>query len=54
MHPTLVKVFDSGAEPQNLLSSLLTQLLHLTCGAGAVDEKDLTVSSNQGNTGLCI
>ncbi len=24
-------------------------LLHLTCGAGAVDDKDFTVSSDQGN-----
>ena len=28
---------------------LLTLLLHLTCGASAVDDKDITASSNQGN-----
>ena len=30
------------------IPSLLTPLMHLTCGAGAVDDKDFTVSSNQG------
>ncbi len=29
---------------------LLAPLLQLTCEAGAVDDKDLAVSSNQGNT----
>ncbi len=36
-------------EPPNKFPLLLTPLLHLTCGAGAVDNKDLTVSSDKGN-----
>ncbi len=34
---------------KNFFPSLLAPLLHLTCGAGAVDGKDLVVSSDQGN-----
>ncbi len=58
-HNTVVKVFDStGAkgspvqfpvESQNLFPSLLTPLQHLTCWEGALDGRDLTVSSDQGN-----
>ena len=53
-----VKVFDSGrkgsliqfkVELINLFPSLLAPLLHLTCRAGAVEDKDLAVSSDQGN-----
>ncbi len=33
-------------EPQNLFPLLLAPFLHLTCGAGAVVGKDLTVSSD--------
>ena len=57
----MVKAFDSGAESPaqftveltNLFPLLLAPLLHLTCG-GAVDDKDLTVSFNQGNTWLFV
>ncbi len=31
---------------------LLASLLHLNCGADAMDDKQLAVSSNQGNAGL--
>ena len=56
-HGTGIKVFDSGVkgpvqfpvEPKNLFPSLLAPLLYLTSGAGAVDDKDLPISSNQGN-----
>ena len=41
-------------EPKNLFPSLLAQLLHLICGAGAVDDKRPAVSSNQGNAWLCL
>ena len=34
-------------EPKNLFPALRSLLLHLTCGAGAVDHKDLAVSSGQ-------
>ena len=55
----MVKVFDSGSkgplvEPQRMFSSLLAPLLHLTYEAGAVDDKDLAVSSNQGNAWLFV
>ena len=48
---TVVKVFDCGAKGPRFKSpflflSLLAPLLHLTYGAGAVDDKDLSVSSN--------
>ena len=33
----------------HLFLSLLTPLMYLTSGAGAVDDKDLTISSDQGN-----
>ncbi len=39
-----------GITPTNLFTLLLAPLLQLTRGAGAVDDKDLTVSFNQGNT----
>ena len=51
---TEIKVFVSGAKvpgsirgtAQNIwVPSLLAPLLHLTCGAGGVDDKDLIVSS---------
>ncbi len=38
-----------GSEPKNMFPSLVATLLLLTCGAGAVDNKDLAVSSDQGN-----
>ncbi len=54
-----MQVFDSGAkgpcpvqflvEPKNLFQSLLASLLHLTCEAGAADEKDLAVNYDQVN-----
>ena len=34
---------------QHVFPLLLAPLLHLTCGAGAVDDKDLAVSSDQRN-----
>ena len=34
-------------EPKELFPSLLAPLLHLTCESGAVDDKDLAVSSDQ-------
>ena len=55
----MVKVFDFSlakgpwvhfpVEPKKLFPSL-----HLTCGAGAVDNKDLADSSDQGNTWLFV
>ena len=54
-HGTVVKVSDSGVKgsmvqllikPKNLFPSLLAPLLHLTCGAGVVDDKDLAFSSH--------
>ena len=61
----VVKVFDFGAEgsrfnscmvePKNLFPSLFAPLLHLTMhGAGAVDDKDLAVSSSKGNAWLFV
>ncbi len=41
-------------EAKRLFPSLLAPLLHLTCGAGAVDDKDLTVSSNQDKVWLFV
>ena len=40
--------------PEHLFPLLLAPLLHLTCGAGAVDDKDLAVSSDQGNAWLFV
>ncbi len=40
--------------PGSIPGSSLTPLLHLTCGAGVVDDKDLTVSSDQGNAWLFV
>ncbi len=39
---------------ENLFPLLLTPLLHLTCGADASDDKDLTVSSDQANAWLFL
>ena len=39
---------------QNLFPPLLALFLHLTCGPGAVDDKDLTVSSNQGKAWVFV
>ena len=41
--------FQFLVEPNNLFLLLLALLLHLTCGAGAVIDKDLAVSFNEGN-----
>ena len=39
---------------QKFVSSLLAPLLYPACGAGAVDDKDLTVSTDQGNAWLFV
>ncbi len=50
VHCYLLKIAKGPQfKPKNLFPLLLSQLLHLTCGARAVDNKDLTVSSDQGN-----
>ena len=41
--------FQFTVEPKNMFPSLLAPLLQLTRGAVAVDDKDLAVSSDQGN-----
>ncbi len=57
MDTLVIKIFESSTKSpwstpswaQILYTSLFTPLLHLTCGAGPVAYKDLTVSSDQGN-----
>ncbi len=54
---TMVKVFVTGTKGYHFNSGRAEYLfpsLHLTCRAGAVDDKDLAVSSDQGNAYNCL
>ena len=49
----LLSLVHFPVEPKNLFEpSLLTPLLHLTYGTGAMNDKDLAVSSDHANTCL--
>ncbi len=51
---TLVTLVQLQEASKIQYTSLLGPLLHLTCEAGAVNDKDLTVSSNHGNVWLYV
>ncbi len=49
-HGAKSPLFNSQWSPKINFALLLALLQYLTHGAGAVDDKDLAVSSDQGNT----